>query len=118
MKFEGNLPIYLQVADRIKKDIVNSNLLPGDKLPSTRELSVSFSINPNTAARVYKELEEQDLIFTIRGKGTFITLDEKVFKTLQNKMAHKVISNFLKEMYDMEYSNKQILEILRSNMED
>ena len=53
------MPIYLQVVDDIKKQIVLGKFRPGDKLPSSKELAVNYNINPNTAARVYQELEFQ-----------------------------------------------------------
>lgn len=54
MEFENNIPIYIQVINQIKKDIITGKLPMGAKLPSTRELAVLYHINPNTAGRVYK----------------------------------------------------------------
>ena len=52
MEYNNNLPIYLQVINQIKKDMIQGKLPMGEKLPSTRELAVQYQINPNTAARV------------------------------------------------------------------
>ena len=51
MEFENNIPIYIQVINQIKKDIITGKLPMGVKLPSTRELAVLYHINPNTAGR-------------------------------------------------------------------
>ena len=51
MEFENNIPIYIQVINQIKKDIITGKLPMGAKLPSTRELAVLYHINPNTAGR-------------------------------------------------------------------
>jgi GntR family transcriptional regulator len=57
MKFNDNTPIYLQIVEKIKADIVAGKLKGGDKLPSVREIAESFNVNPNTVQRVYMELE-------------------------------------------------------------
>ena len=59
MQFDPNSPIWLQVMTAIKTDIAAGRIKPGDKLPGGRELAVTYSINPNTAARVYQELEKE-----------------------------------------------------------
>ncbi len=50
-------PIYEQIVDQIKENIIREVLRPGDKLPSVREMSVMIRINPNTVSKAYKELE-------------------------------------------------------------
>ena len=77
MEYNSSLPIYLQVADSIKRDIVTGKLSPGAKLPSVRDLAVEYTINPNTVSRVYKELEMEGICFTRRGMGTFVTEDAR-----------------------------------------
>ena len=52
MDYKANIPIYLQVIDDIKKRILTGEIKLGDKLPSTRELAVQYTVNPNTAARL------------------------------------------------------------------
>lgn len=59
MEYNPALPIYLQAANSIKRDIVTGKLPPGAKLPSVRDLAVEYTINPNTVSRVYKELESE-----------------------------------------------------------
>jgi len=62
MEFNNNIPIYIQVMEKIKQEIVTSRLKPGDKMPSSRDYSVELGINFNTVARVYKEMEMEELI--------------------------------------------------------
>ena len=114
MEFENNIPIYIQVINQIKKDIITGKLPMGVKLPSTRELAVLYHINPNTAGRVYKEMELQNMCYTKRGLGTFVTEDAAVFKALRESMAQEFISNFIKEMQDLGYSKEELLAELSS----
>lgn len=69
----SSIPIYEQIINNVKEGLLKNLLVPGDKLPSVRELSKTLSINPNTVAKSYKELENLGLIEVIRGKGTFIS---------------------------------------------
>ena len=64
MNFKSNIPIYLQIIDEIKKNIITGALPLGSKLPSSRELALQYQINPNTAARVYNEMESIGLSYT------------------------------------------------------
>lgn len=64
-------PIFEQVVDKIKENIMMGGLKSGEKMPSIRELSKMLTINPNTVCKAYAELERQKLIETISGKVTF-----------------------------------------------
>ena len=65
-------PIYTQIADGIREQILSSALHPGDRLPSVRELASSLTINPNTIQRAYRQLEAEGWIATVPGKGCFV----------------------------------------------
>jgi GntR family transcriptional regulator len=65
--------IYEQVIDNIK-ELIMTNVLPEDsKLPSVRELSKDLTVNPNTVQKAFKELEREGYIYTVSGKGTFVS---------------------------------------------
>lgn len=65
-------PIYIQIKDYFKKKIINGHLLEHQKLPSTRELSSLLSISRNTALSAYEDLEQEGLIYSVKGKGHFV----------------------------------------------
>jgi len=68
-------PIYEQIIDGIKENIIKGVLNPGDRIPSIRELSKIISANPNTVSKAYLELERQKVIETFTGRGTFVSSD-------------------------------------------
>lgn len=113
MDFDTSIPIYLQVIDALKKQLIVGVLNPGDKLPSTRNLAITYNVNPNTAARIYKELEIQGLCFTKRGMGTFVTESSEIIKKIRSDMANKVIDNFIAEMTELGYSFDDMLSIIK-----
>jgi GntR family transcriptional regulator len=66
-------PLYRQIVGEIKDIIASGKLKEGEKLPTVRELALSLSVNPNTVARAYRELEREGFIETFTGKGTFVS---------------------------------------------
>lgn len=65
-------PIYIQIVDRIRQQVIAGVLRQGDKLPSVRELACQLAINPNTIQRAYRELEMEGWIASVPGKGSFV----------------------------------------------
>ena len=72
LNYRDARPIYNQIIDGFRDQILAGILRPGDKLPSVRELASSLTINPNTIQRAYRELELQGWIATVPGKGCFV----------------------------------------------
>ncbi len=112
LKFDDKVPIYIQVMNLIKLDIVTKKLLGGDKLPSVRELSASLKVNPNTIQRTYQELEREGITYTQRGMGTFVSEDEELIIKLKKEMAEETINSFLEGMKNLGFTAKEILEII------
>lgn len=65
-------PYYEQLVLSVKESIIQGVLQPGDQLPSVREAAKQLLMNPNTVSKAYKQLETEQVIVTIKGKGTFI----------------------------------------------
>ena len=73
LDYRDTRPIYTQVADGIREQILSGILQTEDQLPSVRELATQLTINPNTIQRAYRELEVQGWIVSVPGKGCFVT---------------------------------------------
>ncbi len=73
LDYRDSRPIYSQIIDRFRSQILAGVLLPGEKLPSVRELAQELSINPNTIQRSYRQLEMEGWIATVPGKGCFVS---------------------------------------------
>ncbi|HIT34271.1 MAG TPA: GntR family transcriptional regulator [Candidatus Faecousia intestinigallinarum] len=72
LDFRDTRPIYTQVIDGFREQILSGVLRQGERLPSVRELASRLAINPNTIQRAYRELELQGWIVSVPGKGSFI----------------------------------------------
>ena len=97
MEFQNNYPIYLQIADDIKRRIVIGELHPGDKLPSNTDLAVAYTVNPNTVQRIYRQLEVEGITFTRRGVGTFLSEDPELAERLRSTILEQEVTAFLKK---------------------
>ena len=117
MQFDPNAPIWLQIMTAIKADIAAGRMKPGEKLPGGRELAVSYSVNPNTAARVYQELEKEGLCGTRRGMGTFVTEDTERIEEIRNEMIRGAVHQFLRKMEDMGVSPEETARVLGKEIE-
>lgn len=79
-------PIYEQLVENIKGLIINQVLLPDEQLPPVRNMAAQLTVNPNTIQKAYKELERLGLVYSVPGKGNFISpgIHEKQIKYLEN----------------------------------
>lgn len=71
-------PIYLQVKESLRQLIIGGVLTPESKLPSVREIAGTLAINPNTIQRAYRELEAEGFIYSIPGKGSFVSPSREI----------------------------------------
>lgn len=114
MKFENNLPIYIQIVDYMKLQIVNGAIKEGEKLPSVREIARKLKVNPNTVQRSYQVLELEDIVFTQRGKGSFVTEDSTKVKELKLTMASEIVNKFINDMKELGFERDQVINLINN----
>ncbi|PEL42887.1 GntR family transcriptional regulator [Bacillus wiedmannii] len=117
-EFSPNIPIYVQVMEYIKKEIVTGRLAPGEKIPAVRELASELQVNPNTIQRTFQELEREGIAETRRGTGRFVTMNEKKITELRKEMAKELLDNFINGMNQLGFMEEEIFSILRSSFEN
>ena len=105
-------PIYLQIEDLIKTNIIAGVYQPGQKLPSVRDLAAEASVNPNTMQKALTELERSGLVYTQRTSGRFITEDISKMTELKEQLARDQIQLFLKNMEQLGLSRDDIRRLL------
>ncbi|MGE1033433.1 GntR family transcriptional regulator [Bacillus sp. GKis3/1] len=117
-EFSPNIPIYVQVMEYIKKEIVTGRLAPGEKIPAVRELAGELQVNPNTIQRTFQELEREGIAETHRGTGRFVTMDVEKITELRKEMAKELLDNFINGMNNLGFTEEELLLILRSSLEN
>ncbi|MFC3746686.1 GntR family transcriptional regulator [Paenibacillus sp. GCM10012306] len=109
IEFDNNLPIYIQIMNYIKGEIVTGKLKPGDKIPSVRELASELQINPNTVQRTFQELERETIVETRRGMGRYVTSEEGKIMTIKKEMAKDVLDRFIRGMRELGFQGEDIV---------
>lgn len=112
IEFDNNLPIYLQIMQYIKRQIVTGALKAGDKIPSVRELAAELQINPNTIQRTFQELEREEVVETKRGLGRYVTGEERKIMMIKKEMAGELLDRFLTGMQELGIEEKDIVSIV------
>ena len=92
LNYRDSKPIYEQVKDDIRKLVISNAFLADEKLPSVRELASKNAINPNTIARAYRELEEEGYLYSLSGKGTFVSAEIK--RRNKDKRVEELMGDF------------------------
>ena len=113
MEFDTKLPIYQQMINIFEKMIISGELSPGEKMPSARDVARTYSINPNTAARIYNEMEQMGVVFTKRGQGTFVTEDSDVISKLKHVYVKKIFDDLFNELVTLKFERNEIEEIMK-----
>lgn len=80
LDYQDRRPLYEQIVEKFRHLILNGALKPGEKMPSVRQLAMDLSINPNTIQRAYMQLEQEGLIYPVKGKGNFVADSQEVRK--------------------------------------
>ncbi|MDD4170099.1 MAG: GntR family transcriptional regulator [Desulfotomaculaceae bacterium] len=116
--FNNTQPIYLQILQRLCRQVVRGEIKAGEKLLSVREMALQCGVNPNTVQRVYVELERLEIAETRRGLGSFITEDEARLKRLRKQLKNEQIENFIADMAETGFSPEEILAGVREKLPD
>lgn len=113
-EFQDHLPIYAQLMDTLKRRIVTGRYLPGEKLPSVRELAAEAGINPNTVQRAFSELEREGLIYTQRATGKYVTENAEEIRSARQALAKTQVADFLRAMQSLGFSVGDVIVLLQS----
>ena len=90
LDYRDSRPIYEQVVEKFKLLILKGVLAQDEKMPSVRNLAMELSINPNTIQRAYATLESQGYIYTVKGKGNFVSDKATLMKDYQKEISSQL----------------------------
>lgn len=118
LDFRSKIPIYIQIIDQIKHLIASGVLKPDDQLPTVRELASDLDVNFTTVARAYRLLDEEGLISTQHGRGTYILpLPEGRSKgDFRREDLERLTRHFLNESARLGYGPDEVAEIVKDNI--
>ena len=111
--FDNERPIYIQIVEIIKIEIVSGKLKKKKKIPSVRELALIMKVNPNTIQKALSELEDEKLIYTERTNGKFVTEDEKLIQNVKKQLAKEKVNNYIKSMNSIGIDLEEAISYLK-----
>lgn len=118
LDLRSDSPIYVQIVDQVKGQIASGALKPGDQLPTVRALATELRINFNTVARAYRILDEERIISTQQGRGTYITevpppkVTERIRRETLEALAHRLV----REATRLGFSGKEITQMVSDQL--
>ena len=117
-EFANNKPIYLQLVDIIKLKIISKELKPGSKLNSVRDMAQEFGVNPNTMQRALSELERENLLYSQRTSGRFVTDNEDNINQLREEVAKVEILSLYNILTKLGYKKEELIQLVVNNLKE
>ena len=107
-------PYYTQIVNQVRFMIATARLAPGEQLPPVRKLAEQLTVNPNTVARAYRELETQNLVVSRRGAGVFVADGvSPLSKKEQNRIVNERVDALLTSARQMNVDIESLVKLLR-----
>lgn len=111
--FDNERPIYIQLVEILRIEIISGKLEKGQKLLSVRELALKMKVNPNTMQKALAELESKKLIYTERTNGKYVTEDEKLIEEVKKQLAKEKVNNYINSMQSIGISYEESIRYLQ-----
>ncbi len=107
--YKDSRPIYEQIVEKYKVLILKGVLAPDEQMPSVRRLAMELSTNPNTVQRAYTELERQGFLYSVKGKGNFVTGDHALKDARREELREK-LRDLVREAEEIGISREDLLD--------
>jgi GntR family transcriptional regulator len=115
----SGVPIYLQLTEQVKRMVALGSLAPGEQLPTVKALALQLTVNPNTVARAYRDLERERVIETSPGRGSFVRSDGTVAdaKRAVSEVALAALSEAVREARSLGLERAELTALFAAALE-
>lgn len=119
LDFRSGIPIYTQVVEHIRQEVLNGDLKPGDQLPTVRQMAQDLRVNFNTIARAYRLLDEAGIISTQQGRGTYILSlpPPEVAEDLRRKTLRAMVHQHLVDASRLGATPQEVMQYLQEQVD-
>ena len=107
MEFNQRDPIYLQLIDYFREQLVSNQFKPGEELPSRREIARQFNINPNTVQRAFSEMEEMSWIYTEPNRPSRVTQNQELILKIKKDFVRRAVEEFVSSIRTLDNCREQ-----------
>ena len=116
---KSGVPFYRQIIEQVKFAVGSGALLPGNQLPTVRQLAVDLSINPNTVVRAYRQMEIEGVLETHQGSGTFVGHQPPEIDCIERqRMLDQILTELLARASSYGFTLDEMLDGLRQRKEE
>ncbi len=116
-KFNSTEAVFVQIADRLRADIVGGKYQPDTQIPPVRQLAFEASVNPNTVQKALTILEEEGLLYTRSTVGRFVTSDTEVLDTARRRIRRDTIRQIVEQTDTLGITKEQLIELIKEEFD-
>ncbi len=117
-EFDSNKPIYIQLVESLKLKIISGQLAAGSKLNSVRDLAEEAGVNPNTMQRALQEIERENLVYSQRTSGRFVTDNMEHIKSMRSEYATAKINEVTAALLQLGYTKNELLTLIERSLKN
>ena len=111
--FDNERPIYIQLVEKLRLEIISGKLKSGERIPSVRELALTARVNPNTMQKALAELENEGLVYTERTNGKFVTDNKELIEKIKKELAKEKVNNYINDMSNIGITYEEAIKYLQ-----
>lgn len=111
-------PVYIQICHFVKKKILLRHVQTGTELPSRREVAAVLNINPNTAQKAFKLMEEEGFIVTNTNVGSMIYVNDELYQKIESELTEAMVKDFINSAKAVNLSFRKVIELITDKWED
>ena len=112
-RFVSDRPVYLQIAERIRKAVLAGKYPAGTQIPTVRQLALEAAVNPNTVQRAFADLEQEGIILSKGTVGRYATEDTQVLEACRRRLAGELVQGFIESMAQLSISEEQAISMIK-----
>lgn len=111
--YKSRKPIYEQIIENMKQLVVSGALKRDEQIPSVRQLAQELAINPNTIQKAYAELERQGVIYSLKGRGSFVGSSLQELRNIQQNERLEELAALSKELYRLQVPQEEVCAVVQ-----
>ena len=115
-QFNQREPVFLQIANRLRGDIICGVYSPDEQVPSVRQMASVAGVNPNTVQKALSLLEEEGVLYSKGTLGRFVTADEAILSDAKEKMRRGMVKSMLSEARTLGITEKELIKYLEEEV--
>lgn len=105
-------PVYIQIVQFVKRQILLKIVRSGDRMPSRREIAAQLNINPNTAQKAFKLMEDEGFVHTAGTQGSAVYVDEAILARIEEELTREMVTAFIHSAKDVNLSFKRVVDLI------